>query len=97
MVSHDDLELRGTVLITAFDIRRKLISEESLSIADYYEDSHPMIDDNDFRKQRHIRFVHGCIYDYDGKLDQEFDNEYGEDGTYIRSRIVHADGTVIDN
>lgn len=84
-------------MLSAFNTRRELVLEESLAIDDYYENSHSMIDDNDFRKQYNIRFVRGCIYDYDGNLDQEFDNEYDDGGTYIRSRIVHADGTVIDS
>jgi hypothetical protein len=89
--------VRGTVLLSAFTESHETILEETLTIDDYYENSSPMIDDNEFRKQHNIRFIHGRIYDYDGKLDQEFNNEYGKDGAYLRSRIVHADGTIIEN
>ncbi len=97
MLLHDDSEFRGIALLSAFNTRRELILEETLTIDNYYEDKHPMIDDDDFRKHHHIRFINGRIYDYDGKLGQEFNNEYDEEGAYIRGRAVHADGTIIEN
>ena len=41
-----------------------------------------------------LRYVNGIIYDYEGAVDQKFTNTYGEDGTYVRSQIRFADGTV---
>ena len=97
MVSENVDNPSGVVLLNAFDGSRKIIFELELSVDDYYDESHPLIDDNAYRGERGIRYVHGRIYDYDGKLDQEFNNEYGLDGVYIRSRIVHGDGTIIED
>ena len=87
----------GTVLLEAFDISHNMVLEVSMPVDGYYDDSHPLIDENDFRREQGIRFVHGRIFDYAGKIDQEFRNEYDTDGVYVRSRIVHADGTVIED
>ena len=97
MVGENHENPLGAVLLDAFDGSRKTIFELVLSVDDYYDESHPVIDDDSYRSERGIRFVHGRIYDYDGKLDQEFNNEYGSDGAYIRSRIVHGDGRIIED
>ena len=85
------------VLLIAFDLSRNIVLETSLHVDDYYSNSHSVIDDNDFRRKQGIRFIHGYIYDYNGKLDQEFNNEYDVEGIYLHSRIVHADGTIIED
>jgi hypothetical protein len=89
---------RGVAVITAFDASGGLVLEQEISVADYYEELHPVIDDDAaFRMQRHVRIVIGKIYAPDGRLDQEFRNEYDVDGAYIRSRIAYADGTVVES
>lgn len=85
------------VIISAVDESRKQVLELSIPVDDYYGESHPVIDDDVFRSDRAIRYVRGLIFDYDGNLDQEFNNEYGLDGSYIRSKVVHADGTVVED
>ncbi len=84
----------GIVLIEALDKSRNKIMDLTISLEGYSE-SHPMIDDDGYRNHHCIRFVSGRIYDYDGILDQEFCNEYDSNGMYIRSRIIHSDGTIM--
>ena len=87
----------GTVRLRAFDKSHKEVSKLKLPIDDYYDNSHPLIDDDEYRRKRAIRFVHGQIFDHEGKFDQEFKNEYDSNGVYVRSKIIHADGTVIED
>ena len=97
-IQGDDSEPRGLVQLAGFTENGELVLEQTLSVVDYYEELHPIIDDEDaFRAKRGIRLVVGKIYDHDGKLDQEFKNEYAADGGYIRSRIVYSDGTVVED
>ena len=97
MESQANREPAGTVLLEAFDVSHNTVLKASIPVDEYYGGSHPVIDENDFRREQGIRFVHGRIFDYDGKLDQEFRNEYDTEGVYVRSRIVHADGTIIED
>ena len=97
MSDENNQSLLGKVLLSGFDVSRNNVFDLVVSIDDYYGESHPVIDDERYRSERNIRSVHGRIFDYDGKLDQEFSNEYSSDGVYVRSRVVHADGTIIED
>lgn len=89
---------RGMVLFSAFNESGELVLEQALSVVDYYEEFHPILDDdNEFRRERGIRLLNGKIYDYDGNLDQEFDNEYDKHGAYVGGRARHADGTIVEH
>lgn len=89
---------KGEVILAGSDKDHRTILEERISVTDYYDSLHPILDDDaDFRRKRGIRFVSGTIYNYDGKIDQEFTNFYGEDGAYIRSQIRFADATVLES
>ncbi len=85
---------RGVVLLAGYDADGNAVVEQTLSVVDYYEELHPIIDDRAFLVQHGIRSVAGKIYDYDDKLDQQFKTEYDSAGTYVGSRIIVADGTV---
>jgi len=93
----DKRELRRRVLLFAYDAVGKIVTQESMSIDDYYDELHPVIDDNSYRKRRNIRSIKGEIYDLNGNLDQQSYVEYNESGDYVRSRILYSDGTVIED
>ncbi len=89
---------KGEVILTGLDASSPVVVEERISVVDYYESLHPILDEEyAYRAQHGIRYVKGRIYDYDGNLDQEFTNEYDENGVYVHSRIVFADGTVSES
>jgi hypothetical protein len=86
---------KGEVILTGLDEEHIVVCEERMSVADYYEALHPILDEDCvYRLQMGIRYVTGKIYNYDGELDQEFTNDYDESGNYVRSKITFADGTV---
>ena len=96
-MSDDVADLCGKVFLVACDANDKIVRKETLRYDEYYGESHAMIDDDRYRLQYGICCVTGRIYDLDGQLDQEFVNHYGDKGEYVRSRIVHRDGTVIED
>ena len=86
---------RGEVTLKGFDLNNELVAEEQISVLDYYDNLHAILDEDvTYRVERGIRRVEGHIYNENGGLDQEFSNEYDDAGRYVRSRILFADGTV---
>lgn len=85
---------RSIVFLAGFDENGKLVFREDLSYDDYYEGSHPVIDDNDYRAQHGIRRITGRVFDLAGNVQQDFESHYNEKGEVVSGRIVHQDGTV---
>ncbi len=95
MNASDD-ELRSRVFIIAYDADDCEVLRKVFSFYDYYEDLHPLIDEDEYRAARAIRRMTGEIYNSDAKLTQRWENFYGETGEIIRGRAVHDDGTVTE-
>lgn len=85
------------VLLEALSEGREKVLEFTIPVEDYYNDSHPLIDEDAYRNELSIRFVNGRIYNHEGQIDQEFKNEYDSQGIYIRSKIVFADGSISED
>jgi hypothetical protein len=79
---------RNLVILTAFNESGEIVLRQQLSYLDYYEELHPIIDEDGFRAERNIRALKGKIYNYAGKLVQEFRVDYDENGKYIDSHVV---------
>jgi len=90
-------KLKDIVLLVAYDSDGEVVEETNLSYFDYYEELHPLIDEDEYRSDFGIRKLARKIYDDDGKLQQEFEVFYTKDGAYQRSRAVHEDGTVTED
>lgn len=87
-------ERRDVAVLTARSRDGRIVEQHELSLEDYYQGLHDLIDSNDYRSARGIVIVEGALFDPDGKLDQEFQNHYADDGAYAGGRTVFADGTV---
>src|SRR5262245_2821310 len=85
---------KGTVILVAYDATGTVVVEERLRVFDYYEESHPLIDSVEHRKERGIRRLSGRVFDHAGNLSQEFDCHYSATGQLVESLAKHADGTV---
>ena len=86
---------RGDVaVLTARSRDGHVVEQCELSLEDYYQGLHDLIDSNEYRAARGIVIIEGELFDPDGKRDQEFRNQYGDDGAYTGGRTVFADGTV---
>jgi hypothetical protein len=88
--------MRDQVRLIAVDSAGAIVHEQILSRDEYYENLHPMIDDNEYIRTKRIRQVDGEVFDSLGRIDQAFTNLYDETGRIRRSRAVYADGTIQD-
>lgn len=88
---------KNVVVLVALDRTDKAVERASLACEDYYDTSHPMIDEAGYRRSRGIRAVEGTIFDGRGRVDQRFVNRYSARGTYVSGRSVFQDGTVTED
>src|SRR4051812_5471550 len=70
------------------------VERHELSLQEYYQGIHQLIDSSEYRASRRITVIEGQLFDPAGNLFQEFRNMYTTDGAYEGGRTVHADGTV---
>lgn len=85
---------RELVELVAHDAAGGVVEEIRLTLEEYYQGLHPLIDKDSYRAQRGIVAIEGRVYGPSGALEQEFRNKYSAVGAYAGGRTVHADGTV---
>ncbi len=85
---------REVAELNAYNANGELVEAVTLSLEDYYQGLHDLIDKDEYRATLGIRVIEGKLFGPAGKLDQEFRNRYSETGAYAGGRTVHADGTV---
>jgi hypothetical protein len=90
-------QYREMVILLAFDDAAQIVERAKIGYDDYYADSSPLIDDGAYRASRRIVKVTGTIYNSAGDVQSSFENWYGRDGKYARSRTVHHDGTITED
>jgi hypothetical protein len=93
-VAKRDKKPRNEARITAFAEDGKLVREIRLSLDEYYEDGIELIDSSVSRQKSGIRSVKGELLDGQGRLTQQFENQYDATGRLVHSRAVHDDGTI---
>ena len=81
----------------AFSSDGTVIERIELSYDEYYEGLHPLVDSDEYRAAKKIRRMTGEIYGYRENLQQSFETQYAGDGSFVRGRAVHEDGTVIEH
>lgn len=84
---------KSQVVLAGFDSGGARVLDEVLDLDDYWDQSHPVIDDGKFRKRHKIRKLVGELYGSEGQLLQKFDNTYDETGALQSSHARHEDGT----
>jgi hypothetical protein len=88
---------RSRVFLIARDMGETIVDQWELSYDDYYEGTTPVIDSDEYRSTRGIRYLEGEVYGSKGNLQKKFVTKYDERGMCIGGRAVHEDGTVIEN
>lgn len=73
--------MTSIVLLKAFSHDSRLVFEESYELGEYYDNNHPMTDDEDFRAVRGIVCIEGDFYDEVGIFYQRWRTHYASDGT----------------
>ena len=82
-----DVEVEGY----AADAR--LIIRQGFTIYTWYEELHPLIDENEERRRLGVVEIRGCKYAEDGSLSSEWQALYTETGAIRELRDQHEDGT----
>jgi hypothetical protein len=88
--------LREIAVLTGFDANGAVVFEAKLDLHEYWDEPHPVIDEDGFRLRHGIRRLTGELYGSSGNLIQEFENLYGPRGEYVSGRARHEDGTVTE-
>jgi hypothetical protein len=89
--------LRDLAVLTAKRSDGEEVERLELSLLDYYKGLHELIDSAEYRAGKGVITLEGRLYDSQGRLVQDFVNQYGPSGQYQTGRAVHADGTVTEN
>src|SRR4051812_31430283 len=87
--------LKDTMHLLAYDGDGALFYEQVLSLHEYYESAHPVIDDDDFRKVKGIVRLVGIKYDNTGKVEEQWENTYNLNGAYLGGTVRDANGAII--
>jgi hypothetical protein len=88
---------RKLVHLVAYQQNGRQVLEQFLDLDDYYEESHPLLDDVEFRMARKIIRIRGKHYDAASVVVEEFELRYNDAGVLIREATRLGDGTVIGN
>ena len=76
--------------LIAYDNGGQELLKQSIPFEKYYEGINELIDSSAFRKARGIVRVIGKVYDSRGVLVQNFENEYGSDGSYKTTKVLEV-------
>ncbi len=88
--------LRSVAVIRGFDEQENQVIEKELPLGDYWNRSHDLIDNREFRITQSIRKVIGHLFSEKGKIVQHFENLYDKTGSYVSGWSRHEDGTIIE-
>lgn len=86
---------KDSMRLVGFDRRGKVVHEQLMSLYDYYEELHPVIDENAFRKQRGIVRLVGTKFDDAGEIEEEWENHYTDAGVISSSIERDKNGKVV--
>jgi hypothetical protein len=80
--------------LVAYDLGDHVVERVILDLHEYWDGSHAILDDTEYRRPRGIRRLRGHLYDSRGHLIQEFENEYDHRGEYLTGWTRHDEGAV---
>ncbi|HEX3623920.1 MAG TPA: hypothetical protein VH280_00690 [Verrucomicrobiae bacterium] len=87
--------LRKLVHLIAFTQDGRQVHEQFLNVDLYYEESHPLLDEAEFRRVRKIIRICGKQFDATTAIVEEFELRYNAAGVLVREGSRLGDGTVI--
>jgi hypothetical protein len=86
-------KVTSQAILAGFNSSGAIVFEQDLDLSHYWDESHPVIDESQFRQEKGIRRLVGKLYGSEGQLLQEFESTYDEAGTLESSHARHQDGT----
>jgi hypothetical protein len=85
--------LKDKAVLSGFDVGDNRVFMRALDLSEYWDESHPVIDEPKFRRDKCIRKLYGTLYDSDGEEIEHFCNDYDEHGALRHSGTQPKDGT----
>jgi hypothetical protein len=89
--------INASVHLLAYDSAGQMVLEQDLSFQQYCERSHPLLDDQCYRKARAITRLSGVITDGNGQKSEEFEVRFDRTGICICDAARFPDGTILGN
>lgn len=86
---------KDSMRLVGFDRAGKVVHEQLMSVYDYYEELHPVIDENAFRKERELVRLVGTKFDDKGEVEEEWENFYTDAGAISGGIVRDGSGKVI--
>ncbi len=81
--------------LVGFDRSGRVVHEQLMSVCDYYEELHPVIDENAFRKERGLVRLVGTKFGDKGEVEEEWENFYTDAGAYSSGIVRDGSGKVV--
>ena len=81
-------ELKDMVVLVGFNSRGLPISEQKLSVHDYYDEEHEIIDEPEFRRDRGIVRLLITFHGTKGEVQRREQMHYAADGKPIRREVL---------
>lgn len=85
---------RDCVILLGYNEEGRAIYNHTFCTYDWYENLHPIIDDDEETVRLGIRRMDGWQYTRHGQLEKWWRLAYGEDGSTVEHREWRKDGTV---
>ena len=86
---------KNIVQLAAYTTDGQLVLEQDLTLTRFYEDSHPVLDDPEYRKARQIVRLRGTMRNAHGAISREFDVRFDPFGRCMGDAARFADGSVV--
>jgi hypothetical protein len=88
---------KASVHLIAFDRQGQRVLEQELPFRQYCERTHPLLDDQGYRKIHAIARLSGVITDANGQKSEEFEVRFDDSGACLCDAARFPDGTVLGN
>ncbi len=86
---------KNTVHLVAYDKDRQQIIDEFLPISTFYDDTHPVLDEPNYRRNHGIVRLTGSVHDTKGVIVQEFEVSFNASGFCECDAAKFADGSIL--
>jgi hypothetical protein len=81
--------------LLGFDLHGAVVFDQSIPLHEYYEELHPVIDSDDFRREQRIARLLGTKYGAEGKVEEEWENHYTAAGAFTGGIVRDQHGNII--
>lgn len=88
-----ELSLYDCVVAEAYNTEGHLVCRLSFSTLQWYEEEHPLIEENVERVKLNVAEMKGWHFDAQGEMESWWQNKYAADGSLLEAWNWYRDGT----